>query len=491
MRKWIVPPAFLLFALFVFSWDGETWRPMSRQEILARAVQMIDQPWSPNKIVRAWNKATKFDPGVIYHGMVYTTNVSHESGLGARAQNNWEEFAHGIARLPGDYSGYPFNDVWINTYGNHCSGFLSICWGLPALNLCDDIHADANGPQTFSFPLGPVGGAAGAPLLPGDALNYGDAHCFLFGRKLDDNTIESLEQTPQMAQRKAWFYSSLALYQPIRRKDLLESDNPIPHLTSLSPAKVTGGGAGFTLTISGSDFVPNSIVRWNGNNRTTTYISGSELQAAIPASDIAAGGEFQATVVNPAPGGGISSAVVFPVSTLTMVSSPASATVNAGQSATYTIQLTPQFGSFDSSASFTCTGLPRGCTASFSPASIIPGAAVASTALTLTTKSSQSTALGATAGPASFVPLVSGLLFFFLALLLWSRFRKSISGRPFHRRLAAGTLVCLIGLLTGCSAGGDGNNPPTSGTPPGTYQITVQGNSGSLAVSTTLTLVVK
>jgi hypothetical protein len=301
MRKWTVPLAFLLFALFVFSWDGETWRPMSRQEILARAVQMIDQPWSPNKIVRAWNKATKFDPGVIYHGMVYTTNVSHESGLGARAQNNWVEFAYGIARLPGDYSGYPFNDVWINTYGNHCSGFLSICWGLPALNLCDDIHADANGPQTFSFPLGPVGGAAGALLLPGDALNYGDAHCFLFGRKLDDNTIESLEQTPQMAQRKTWFYSSLAMYQPIRRKDLLENDNPIPHLNSLSPAKVTGGGAGFTLTLSGSDFVPNSIVRWNGNSKATTYISGSELQAAIPASDIAAGGEFQAMVVNPAP----------------------------------------------------------------------------------------------------------------------------------------------------------------------------------------------
>jgi hypothetical protein len=267
-------------------------------------------------------------------------------------------------------------------------------------------------------------------------------------------------------------------------------ENPLPQLLSLSPAKASSGGAGFALSVSGSGFVPNSTVRWNGTNKVTTYVSGSELQAAIPAGDIATGGEFQVTVVNPAPGGGISSAVVFPVSTLTMTSSPASATINAGQSAAYSIQLTPQFGSFDSSVSFSCTGLPRGCTASFSPASIIPGAAVATTTLTVTTKSSQSTALGATAGPTGSVPPAAGLLYFFIALLLWSCFRRSVSGRPFRRRLAAGALACLIGVLAGCGAGGDGNNPPANGTPSGTYQIMVQGNSGSLAVSNTVTLIV-
>ena len=267
-------------------------------------------------------------------------------------------------------------------------------------------------------------------------------------------------------------------------------ENPVPLLTSLSPAKVTCGGAGFTLTVSGSDFVPNSVVRWNGNSLTTTYVGGTELQAVVPAGDIATGGEIQVTAANPAPGGGISSAVVFPVSSFTMGSSPASATVNAGQSAAYAIQLTPQFGSFDSSVSFSCTGLPRGCTASISPASMIPGAAVAATALTLATKSSQGSASSAMAASAGFVPPASGLLFIVLAPFLWARFRKSISGRPFRCRLAAGALVFLIGLLAGCSAGGDGGNPPTSGTPPGTYQITVRGESGSLTVSTTVTLVV-
>ncbi|MCJ7486935.1 MAG: SBBP repeat-containing protein, partial [Candidatus Aminicenantes bacterium] len=124
-------------------------------------------------------------------------------------------------------------------------------------------------------------------------------------------------------------------------------DNPLPALASLSTTHVTGGGAAFTLTIQGSNFVPNSVVRWNGNNRTTTYVSATELQGAILATDIAEGGEAQVTIFNPAPAGGASGAIVLPVSGFTLGSSPTSVTVTAGQSATYTIQLTPQFGSFD------------------------------------------------------------------------------------------------------------------------------------------------
>ena len=266
--------------------------------------------------------------------------------------------------------------------------------------------------------------------------------------------------------------------------------NPAPNLTSLSPVSATGGGTGFTLTVSGSDFVSSSAVFWNGTGKATTYVSGSELRVAISAADIATGGEFQVTVANPLPGGGSSGAVVFPVSTLTMSASPASMTVDPGRSAGYSIQLTPQFGSFDSPVSFSCAGLPKGCAATFSPASMIPGAAVATTALTLATKSSQSTALGVTAGPTHVIPPASCLLFFILASFLWARFRKSICGWPFRRRLAAGTLVCLIGILAACSTGGDGNNQGGNGTPAGTYQITVRGESGTLEVSTTVTLVV-
>jgi hypothetical protein len=160
-------------------------------------------------------------------------------------------------------------------------------------------------------------------------------------------------------------------------------NNPAPVLTSISPTSATGGGAAFTLTVEGSGFVPNSVVSWNGRSRTTTYISATELHAAILASDLSTGGDIPVTVLNPAPSGGASSAIVFPVSAYTLSSTPTSVTVTAGQSATYTVNLTPQYGSFDSAVTFSCTGLPNKCAATFSPASLTPGASAASTTLTL------------------------------------------------------------------------------------------------------------
>ncbi len=54
-------------------------------------------------------------------------------------------------------------------------------------------------------------------------------------------------------------------------------DNPVPVLTSLSPASIIAGGSGFTLTVSGSKFVKGSLVEWNGKGLTTTYVSATEL----------------------------------------------------------------------------------------------------------------------------------------------------------------------------------------------------------------------
>lgn len=55
------------------------------------------------------------------------------------------------------------------------------------------------------------------------------------------------------------------------------------------------------------------MVRWNGANRTTTFVSSTQLQAAIPASDIATAGTAQVTVFNPPPGGNTSNALTFNV----------------------------------------------------------------------------------------------------------------------------------------------------------------------------------
>jgi hypothetical protein len=115
--------------------------------------------------------------------------------------------------------------------------------------------------------------------------------------------------------------------------------NPVPATTGLSPATVTAGSPGFTLTVTGTNLVPSSVVRWNGADRATTYMSATQLAAAILAADIAAAGTAQVTVVNPAPGGGASNpqtlTITNPVPTMTGLN-PASA-VAGGPGFTLTV----------------------------------------------------------------------------------------------------------------------------------------------------------
>jgi hypothetical protein len=89
--------------------------------------------------------------------------------------------------------------------------------------------------------------------------------------------------------------------------------NPAPVATGMVPSSAIAGGSDFTLTVTGSGFVPSSVVRWNGSDRVTTYVSGAELRAAIGAGDIATTGTASVTVFTPSPGGGLSGALTFTI----------------------------------------------------------------------------------------------------------------------------------------------------------------------------------
>lgn len=90
-------------------------------------------------------------------------------------------------------------------------------------------------------------------------------------------------------------------------------DNPAPTLTSLAPSSAVAGSAGFTLMVTGNNFVSTSVVYWAGSPRATTFVSATEITAAINAADVAQAGTFKVTVTNPAPGGGTSAALNFVV----------------------------------------------------------------------------------------------------------------------------------------------------------------------------------
>lgn len=82
--------------------------------------------------------------------------------------------------------------------------------------------------------------------------------------------------------------------------------NPMPVATGIDPQNVFVGSQAITLTVTGSRFVPGATVQANGSARPTTFVSPTQLRAAIPAGDLAQGGGLAIRVVTPAPGGGTS-----------------------------------------------------------------------------------------------------------------------------------------------------------------------------------------
>lgn len=102
---------------------------------------------------------------------------------------------------------------------------------------------------------------------------------------------------------------------------------PVPTMTSISPTSGTAGSSSVTLTVDGTNFISGglgSVVRWNGVNLATTYLSPTQLTADLSAIDLGSSGMAEVTVFNPAPGGGTSAGlqftVVAPVPTTTSLS---------------------------------------------------------------------------------------------------------------------------------------------------------------------------
>jgi trimeric autotransporter adhesin len=87
--------------------------------------------------------------------------------------------------------------------------------------------------------------------------------------------------------------------------------NPVPFLAPpLAPASQNPGGAGLTLTVNGSGFVPGVQASWNGTAVSTTYVSASQMQVSIPSGSTQTNGSGVVTVTNPGPVNPASNALV-------------------------------------------------------------------------------------------------------------------------------------------------------------------------------------
>jgi WD40-like Beta Propeller Repeat len=90
--------------------------------------------------------------------------------------------------------------------------------------------------------------------------------------------------------------------------------NPVPTLSSLSPANLGAGTTSdTTLTVNGSSLVPSSVIEIDGGARSTTFGGTSQVSTTLTPGDLAAAGVHTVQVVNPDPGGGSSNIMTYAV----------------------------------------------------------------------------------------------------------------------------------------------------------------------------------
>jgi hypothetical protein len=114
------------------------------------------------------------------------------------------------------------------------------------------------------------------------------------------------------------------------------SVNPPPSITSLNPTTAVAGGAAFTLTINGTNFTAATTSSWGATALATTYVSATQLTAAVPASLIAAVGAASVTVSNV---NGSSAGAAFTVNPPPPTITSLSSTSTVATGATFTLAI--------------------------------------------------------------------------------------------------------------------------------------------------------
>jgi hypothetical protein len=260
-----------------------------------------------------------------------------------------------------------------------------------------------------------------------------------------------------------------------------------------------------TITTGGSPVVGVSILFTLGSGGTAQTCSGLTGANGVATCTIATVNQIAGTRTASAAFAGntmylVSSAgpITVTIVDFTVTSTTSPQTTVAGASAVFTITTAPLGGNSAIAVTFTVTGLPAGAAATFNPASVTPGA---STTMTVTTTARPVGVAraplgpigpigprGPSAFPLSFPAWLASLA---IALLLAVVGFAGFGRRTLRRLAPAAALILLIvtaGYIAGCA--GSVTAAPT-GTPAGTYMLTVTGTSGTDVHSTIVALTVQ
>ena len=232
--------------------------------------------------------------------------------------------------------------------------------------------------------------------------------------------------------------------------------------TTLGSAAVSNGVATFST----------SSLPVGANTISATYLGDSHYNVATASTAV--------TVVAVQPA-------------VTLSASPNSLSLTAGATGTAVVSIAAN-AAFSGTVTLACTGAPAQSSCSVSPASIQLSAGqrgtvtaiVATTAANNTYQASNHTSGPDSLRPGSLRLAGGGALTAALLVLL-----------PWRRRISRGIWVLLIAIaigaagLAGCGSGSSKSTPKYSGTPAGSYTLTVTATAGSITSSSTIKLQVQ
>ncbi len=264
-----------------------------------------------------------------------------------------------------------------------------------------------------------------------------------------------------------------------------------PAVASVAPGTgPTNGGTG--LTITGTNFLTGATVSFGGTAATgVTVASNTSITATAPAHTA---GAVDVVVVNPdGQSGVLAGGYTYSTAQASLglgvpYGDPNSATIAAGQTASYTLSIGGE--GMSGTASLTCTSVPTGATCSL-PAS---QAFNATTPTTFTIKVATTARVTAALPRQDFAPASSTPASWLWTIALGMLFvpgtrAPRLSPRRWRRYLWLAPMLLLF-FSVSCGGGGSMGSaqPQQTGTPSGTYSVVVHATSNSKTGSTSLIL---
>ena len=249
-----------------------------------------------------------------------------------------------------------------------------------------------------------------------------------------------------------------------------------------SPTTVTVTNTGMSASLTSMALAVSAGFQIVNNTCPASLAPGQSCTAGIEFAPTSAGAQTGSLTVTSS----AAATASVPLSgmsldfTLTVVGS-SSQTVAAGQTASYTLAITPLNGS-GGTFTFACGTLPANALCLFNPATETLNGATGNVKVEIST--TKSTAQLEYPPAWRVLPLICGLV---LLPFGWRRRRKIL--------LLAALLLVLAGGVSSCTSsgggsGGSGGQGGSSGTPAGTYSIPVSAAAAGVQHSVTLTLTV-